>query len=276
MESTDASTALGALARQVPVAAPTVVVVAHPDDETLAMGGHLRVFENLTLVQLTDGAPREGTDAKRAGLMTRRAYAAAREREARNALSRLQLGSYRRIRYRIPDQEAVLRLDDLVRALARDLRGAALVFTHPFEGGHPDHDAAALAVCTACTALRRNGRASPQRLEFACYHCGANQMVTGRFWSDAACPETTVHLSPDARRRKRDALACYATQSPVIARFDPDIERFRPAPDYDFLQPPAPAVALYDLFGWRMNSGLWHGHANAVLQGTAEQPACGA
>jgi hypothetical protein len=37
---------------------PTVVVIAHPDDETLAMAGRLAMFERLTIVQLTDGAPR--------------------------------------------------------------------------------------------------------------------------------------------------------------------------------------------------------------------------
>jgi LmbE family N-acetylglucosaminyl deacetylase len=275
VESTDASAALVAIAGRQPVTVPTVVVVAHPDDETVGIGGQLTLFQSLTLVQLTDGAPRDGRDAKRAGYTTRRAYAAEREREARNALSRLKVGSCRRVRYRIPDQEVVLRLDEVVRALERDLGGAGLVFTHPYEGGHPDHDAAALAVGIACAALRRATGTSPQRLEFACYHYGAGQMVTGRFWPDATCTETSVRLAADARARKREALACYVTQSPVIAHFDPDMERFRRTPRYDFRRAPPPGTALYDLFGWRMNSRDWQKHAGAVLERPVEQVACG-
>ena len=65
---------------------PTVVVIAHPDDETLAMAGRLATFERLTIVQLTDGAPSDGIDANRLGFTDRVSYSAERENETQRAL----------------------------------------------------------------------------------------------------------------------------------------------------------------------------------------------
>jgi hypothetical protein len=47
-----------------------MIVVAHPDDETIGMGAQLRRFNDALLVQLTDGAPRDGHDANAHGTST--------------------------------------------------------------------------------------------------------------------------------------------------------------------------------------------------------------
>lgn len=60
----------------------------------------------------------------------------------------------------------------LARALAADLdalRPRRLV-THAYEGGHPDHDAAAFVARAALDLLRRSGRPAPRLLEMALYH----------------------------------------------------------------------------------------------------------
>ena len=240
------------------------MVVAHPDDEVLGMGGRLTILQNLTLIQLTDGSPRSETDGQKNDFETVSDYASARERETLRALARLGLRSYRRIKYGFPDQEAVMALSELTEVLKADLERMKLVFTHPFEGGHPDHDAAAFAVQTACERIGISGHEPPLRFEFASYHSRSGRMITGQFWPDSASPEFAVRLPLRECARKRQALSCYRTQRDVIAQFEPDIERYRVAPRYDFSRSPPPGTALYDAFGWSMTARVWRQYAQVA------------
>jgi LmbE family N-acetylglucosaminyl deacetylase len=239
-----------------PIEDAAVVITAHPDDETLAMGGRLTGLKRLTLVQLTDGAPKSNVDARRAGFTQREDYAAEREKETRNALAALGLNC-RRIRAGVPDQESVLFIPHLSRLLECTLQDAAFVFTHPYEGGHPDHDTAALVVQLTCDLIRKKGGTPPARLEFASYHHRSGELVTGRFWPDQTCLEIAVPLGEQAAKTKCRALAEYRTQEPIIQWFQPRQEHYRAAPRYDFARPPPPGLAQYDLFNWPMTASRW-------------------
>lgn len=233
-----------------------VVVCAHADDETVGLGGRLAAFDDLTLVHVTDGAPRDMADALRAGFDTRQAYAAAREAELDAALTALGADRARRAALGVPDQDAVLRLPEIVPALEDLLRGAEVVITHAYEGGHPDHDACAFAVAEAC---RRLGDAAPVRVEFAGYYDmdadGALQL-TG-FFPDPERPEMEARLTPAVLERKRRAAACFASQQSVIGAMPLSPERYRLAPAYDFAAPPPPGGALYDRWGLSLDSRSW-------------------
>src|SRR5947208_1422367 len=63
-----------------------MIVVAHPDDETIGMGAQLCRFHDALLIHVTDGAPRDGRDAAAHGFRNIGDYALARRAELRDAL----------------------------------------------------------------------------------------------------------------------------------------------------------------------------------------------
>ena len=244
----------------------TVLVVAHPDDETVSLGGLLPAFADLLLVHATDGAPADMADARRLGFSSREAYRQARATELEAAL--VALGSTAaRWSYGLPDQGVADALTEFSRDLQAEIAGAALVVTHAYEGGHPDHDGCAFAVQAACARLARTGRSAPVRLEFPSYHQAGGGRTAGRFRPDPDLPERVYRLSADRMAAKRAALAAHRTQAEVLAWFtEPEVERLRPAPDYEFTAEPPPGAALYDQWGWSLTSRVWRERAGAALR----------
>lgn len=238
-----------------PIAEPVAVVVAHPDDETLWTGAALPRLMDATLILLTDGAPEDMADAHRLGFATREAYARARSAELDAALA--ALGSRARlIRYDYRDQSLIHHLPELIARLSRDLAGAACVLTHAYEGGHPDHDAAALAVARA---------ARTPVVEFAAYAQFAGERVFGRFVEHPAAPEQARALAAADAARIAAALAAHRSQTDVFGAWRPTVERWRDAPAYDFTRPPPGEAVLYDGFGWQLTSRRWRELAAAMI-----------
>jgi LmbE family N-acetylglucosaminyl deacetylase len=130
-----------------------------------------------------------------------------------------------------------------------------VVLTHPYEGGHPDHDACAFAVAAARRRLARIGEHVPDALELAYYHAAGGEPVFGRFITDARRPEHAVTLAPDVRATKAAMLACFASQAQVLALFPIDVERYREAGDYDFWAPPHAGAPYYERMGWAEFAG---------------------
>ena len=233
------------LASGAPIAERVAIVVAHPDDEALWTGALLARLDDAILIHVTDGAPDDMADARRLGFAKRGAYAAARAAELDAALAVLGYRGERRS-YGVRDQDAVHDLGEMERRLRDDLAGAALVVTHPYEGGHPDHDACALAVARTATA---------PVVEFACYCEHQGERRFGHFWPGT--PEHARVLTGEESRRIDAALHAHASQAAVIHGWRPTHERWRDAPTYDFAAPPPPERALYDRFGWALTSARW-------------------
>lgn len=235
------------------------VVVAHPDDESLAIGARMSRYRDAHFIHITDGAPRNGEDAARNGFASVEAYAGARALELRDALRTGGINHPNLHSLNIPDQEASLNLVPIAERLAvlfAALRPEAIL-THPYEGGHPDHDACAFAVHHA-VALNHLDSPPPVILEAAFYHTGLNGgMETGYFLPGNAAPtaqELTRTLNPEESARKRAVLGCFTTQRATLKAFSVEQEIFRLAPQYDFTKPPHSRPFLYDQFGWGVNS----------------------
>jgi LmbE family N-acetylglucosaminyl deacetylase len=261
---------------------PVLLVVAHPDDETIGAGGLLPKLREATIVHLTDGAPRDLTDARAAGFERREDYAAERRRELTAAMRLAGVAGWQLRCMNVMDQEASLEMAYLTLKLVhlvRQLRPGA-VLTHPYEGGHPDHDAAAFAVHAACARVA----APPEVYEFASYHAAAQATAvgsearpgtieTGRFLAGSDQGELVV-LDREAQDRKRRMFECFATQSHMLRHFGVEEERYRAAPAYDFTAPPHAGTLLYESFGWPLTGARWRLLAQEALRtlGAAQRP----
>ena len=249
------------------ISEPVALVVAHPDDETVGLGSRLHLFDRLTLIHVTGGAPADMADARRAGFDTSEAYAAARVAELAAALEVLGARPVRALRYGLMDQAVVDHLPELVRRLTADCAGQAAVVTHAYEGGHPDHDACALAVARARAVL---GASAPAACEFAGYYGVDGTLHANRFHADPDRPETAWKLTPAERDRKARAFAAHASQRRILDNFPPGRERLRTAPAYDFTRPPPSGEPHYDRYGWALTGDVWRARVGGVVIKDAE------
>lgn len=243
-----------------------LVLAAHPDDETIGAGGQISTWKDVQFVHVTDGAPPDRSDAELAGCRTREEYASLRRRELERALALAGVTSEQFLFLHFVDQEVSFRLSELAEKLQElflELSPDA-VLTHPYEGGHPDHDATAFAAHAACRELARRGQAPPL-FEMTSYHNRAGIMETGEFLPCAGGLVLTRELASPKRRKKEAMLACFSSQRRVLQNFRLEAERFRPAPNYDFGQPPHPGKLFYEMFDWGITGQQWRMLAREAL-----------
>lgn len=242
-----------------------MVVVAHPDDETVGAATLLPRLKQALFVYVTDGAPRDGRDAARHGLSTAQ-YRDLRRRERAEVFALCGLDVARIIDLDCPDQQAARRLAPLARTLASHLDEHRIeaVLTHPYEGGHPDHDAAAFVVHAAA----RLARQAPTIVEMTSYHNGPNGLVAGEFLPDAAVDGqvVTTVLTPEQQSFKQSLIGCYASQRDVLRKLPLDVERLRPAPRHDFLRPPHEGLLWYEMRDWNIDGRRFCEFAAQALQ----------
>jgi N-acetylglucosamine malate deacetylase 2 len=244
-----------------------IVVAAHPDDEVIGAGGLLpRIRDDAYFIHVTDGSPQDPGDARAAGCATREDYAALRRRELAYALSQAGIGIRKSYMLGFGDQKAAHSLGAITRRLSGIMGRVEpdVVLTHPYEGGHPDHDSTAFAVQLACELLLDGGRKAPPVIEFTSYHAGPGGMRVGEFLP-SSCPVTELVLNAQERALKRRMFDCFRSQHRVLEQFPIGVERFRPAPEYDFLRPPHPGTLHYENFEWGVSGAGWRNLARTAL-----------
>ncbi len=249
-------------------ASSVCVVVAHPDDESIGCGAQLARLNGVSLVLVTDGAPRDLLDARACGFNTAAAYARARAGEFRTVMRALNVSPAATVMLGLADQCAARNLDMVTRSLVDIFTRQAIriVITHAYEGGHPDHDAVAFAVHAARDLLASRGH-SLQIIEMPLYRLGDAGMVTQSFApSSDAGPEMRLRLSAPAQEQKTRLLQIYWTQRSMLSNFSLDAEPFRVAGRYDFASLPNGGRILYDVHDWGLNGAQWRALARESLR----------
>jgi LmbE family N-acetylglucosaminyl deacetylase len=240
-----------------------LLLAAHPDDETIGASSILSRVPEVTVAFLTDGAPQDPKFWSPDAQGSRTDYAQMRWQEALSALSLAGVPAERILCLGGIDQDAIFHLPGLAAsftALLREIQPEVVV-THSYEGGHPDHDTAALIARIATRNMKSESESimAPQLIEMTSYHARADTCETGTFlpYQSQSLPELVVELSPEDRARKQAMLACYRSQRLVLQRFGAERERFRLSPPYDFTRPPHAGKLWYECLGWPMTGARW-------------------
>jgi len=213
------------------------------------------------IVHLTDGSPYDLRDAQAAKCATRQEYAAARRAEFVQACKLLPVPEAYCLQLPFVDQELWRNLPDLVNQLDRLIRvlKPGVVLTPVYEGGHPDHDAAAFAV-----SLASRGGDNFEVREFPLYHAGPEgEMVVASFVNATACD--VISFTAEERNLKRKMVESFPTQAGFLKNFPLQSETFRTMPVHDFTLAPHPGPLLYERWGWEVTGESWRQMARMAM-----------
>ena len=238
------------LAGLTPLLGRTLVIVAHPDDETITCGGLLQRMRDPCVVFATDGAPEDPYFWGR--FASRERYAAIREEEAQAALNAVGV---HQIEFLARQSEAPL-IDQLLyrvlpsafEALSRiiERRKPECLLTLAYEGGHPDHDSVSFL-----SAQLGSSFALPV-WEAPLYHRSVDGDGIHQRFVEEHEEVIDYNVSGEELIAKHAMLACYKSQFDALPSFDAERERFRPQAKYEYSERPHAGKLNYELWQWRM------------------------
>ncbi|ATB35673.1 LmbE-like protein [Cystobacter fuscus] len=241
-------------------------VTAHPGDAVRGASWLLRRSSHAHVVHVTERASGDDTFA---APDTPEAHARLSEQASFEALSLAGLGPERLLSLGTMERtasEELVPLTECLVALLKALRPTLLV-VHPYEGGHPDHDAAAFISHAAVALLVRGGRTPPSLLEMAvpaCGHLGLHPFGFQSTLDDQ--PVASVALSAGDRALKQRMLACHASPGWDSGSAPSAPEHYRLAPRYDFTRPPRAGRLLYEVPTPGMTAVRWRRLARRALE----------
>ena len=235
-----------------PILGRTMVLVAHPDDESITCGGLLQTMRKPFVVFATDGAPEDEYFWGKHG--SRSAYSRLRQEEARTAVGHVGVSEVEFLAERV---SGAVRLEDqkLFRALPVALellkdvmknKRPEAILTLAYEGGHPDHDS-----CSFLSAqLGREFRLPVW--EAPLYHRNADGSGVYQRFVRENNEVVEFSVTGEMLERKERMLQSYKSQFDALPHFEPECERFRPQAQYDYSQPPHAGRTNYEVWQWAM------------------------
>lgn len=228
----------------------TLLIVAHPDDESISCGGLLQRIEQPCVVFATDGAPEDEYFWRKYG--SRTAYAKLREDEARAALEAVGVTAMEFLAHQVQaplvDQRLYKSLAPAFAALSsivEQFRPQCLL-TLAYEGGHPDHDSVSFL------AAKLGKTYSIPIWEAPLYHRSpTGQGIYQQFVAERG-EVIEHHVQGKDLENKMRMLTCYKSQFDALPSFRPELERFRPQATYDYSRRPHEGKLNYEVWQWRM------------------------
>jgi LmbE family N-acetylglucosaminyl deacetylase len=233
-----------------PLLGRTLVIVAHPDDETITCGGLLQQMQEPCVVFATDGAPEDEYFWGRFG--SRERYATIREDEAVAALAAVGV---KEVEFLARQSSAALTDQRLYRALPAafsalsaivERRRPECLLTLAYEGGHPDHDA-----CNFLGAQLARSAGIPL-WEAPLYHRDANGGGVHQEFVEEHGEVLEYVVDGEELEAKLRMLGCYKSQFTSLPPFETGLERFRPEATYDYSRRPHAGKLNYEYWQWRM------------------------
>lgn len=243
------------------------VIVAHPGDEIVGAGCLISKLIDVTILHVTDGAPCDMRDAEAAGFCERADFAEARRQECLAALAIANVPEDRVLEFGINDRSASQCLARLSRRVMDFLQASAadIVLTHPYEGGHPDHDATAFATHAALRLLKDNGLRPPVLFEMALRPDKDFKAKRQEFLTGCERETTTLLLDKRAEELKQRMFDALETQRDCLEVSPVGPERFCQHMKYDFSLPPKRGKLHYENFDWAPLGEEWQLLAREAL-----------
>jgi LmbE family N-acetylglucosaminyl deacetylase len=244
------------------------VIVAHPVDEIVGAGCLISKLTDVTILHVTNGATLDREEARAAGFNDVDDYARAMREECISALAIAKVSPKRVVELAVTNHRASECLPELAKSITTFLQqsGADIVLTHPYEGGHPDHDATAFAAHAALRLLKQNGVRPPTLFEMALHPAEDGIAKVADFLPASDGEITTLLLDERARKLKRQMFDCFKSQRESLEVSGVGPEKFRQPESYDFSVPPQPGKLHYENFDWALTSHEWQARARQALR----------
>lgn len=239
-------------ARVAPLLGRTLVLVAHPDDESGGCAALLQRMRDPIVVFATDGAPADEFFWRPFG--SRQAYSRLRRQEALRGLAAIGVRSVHFLdEYNgreFLDQQlhrnlsaAVAAVDALVRQYLPDA-----ILVPAYEGGHPDHDA-----CSFVGSVVGELHSIPV-WEMPLYHRSRNGRIICQRFCQLDGTEVRIRYTSTELLNRNALITNYASQMDLGEFVKSRIEYFRPQPKYDYTKAPNDGVVNYEAWGWPVSS----------------------